>query len=31
MPELDEDERTLLRQSAATVRDAIRRTEHLAV
>jgi L-lactate dehydrogenase len=31
MPELDEDERMLLRQSAATVRDAIRMTEHLAV
>jgi L-lactate dehydrogenase len=29
MPELDEDERALLRRSAATVRDAIRWTEHL--
>ena len=29
MPELDEDERMLLRRSAATVRDAIRMTEHL--
>jgi L-lactate dehydrogenase len=29
MPELDEDERTLLRRSAATVRDTIRLTEHL--
>jgi L-lactate dehydrogenase len=29
MPELDEDERTLLRRSAAAVRDAIRKTETL--
>jgi hypothetical protein len=29
MPELDEDETTLLRRSAATLRDAIRMTEHL--
>jgi L-lactate dehydrogenase len=29
MPKLDDDERTLLRRSAATVRDAIRKTEHL--
>ena len=29
LPDLDDDERTLLRRSAATVRDAIRMTEHL--
>jgi hypothetical protein len=27
MPELNDDERTLLRRSAATVRDVIRKTE----
>jgi L-lactate dehydrogenase len=29
MPALDDDEKVLLQRSAATVRDAIRRTEHL--
>ena len=29
LPELDEEERTLLWRSAATVRDAIRMTDHL--